>query len=252
MFYPHSFLWHYLWIAPHALQFVIALIMIRRKLFREFPVFFAYTVFQIVEGGTLFILDHVPAVSGYQYWHAHWVSLLISDALSFGVIWEIFSYVFRDYHGLGELTRIVFRWALVFLLFAAIAVAASAPDDDIHLLSRVHIVKLSVGVVQSGLWLLLIVFSFYLGLSRRSFAYGIALGLGIFSTVNIAIEAIRVWTGPQAGYTFDFVSMATYHCCVIVWLVYLWVPETSRRALKTLPQNNLEQWNAELQRLLQQ
>ena len=52
--YPHSFLWHYLWIAPHALQFVIAIIMVRRRKFREYPVFFAYTVFQIVEGGNAF------------------------------------------------------------------------------------------------------------------------------------------------------------------------------------------------------
>ena len=45
--YPHSFLWHYLWIAPHALQIIIAIVMLRRGLFREFPVFFTYTVFQI-------------------------------------------------------------------------------------------------------------------------------------------------------------------------------------------------------------
>jgi len=66
--YPHSFLWHYLWIAPHALQIIIAIIMIRRKLLREFPMFLTYTIFQVVLEGTLFVLDHIPAVTGYQYW----------------------------------------------------------------------------------------------------------------------------------------------------------------------------------------
>ena len=80
--YPHSFLWHYLWIAPHALQIIIAIVMIRRGLFREFPVFFTYTVFQMVEEGTLFILDHSAAVSGYQYWCAHSVGLAIDVALA--------------------------------------------------------------------------------------------------------------------------------------------------------------------------
>ena len=43
--------------------------------------------------------------------------------------------------------------------------------------------------------------------------------------------------------------MATYHCCVVIWLVYLLVPETAH-SVKELPENTLEQWNAELQRLL--
>jgi hypothetical protein len=38
----------------------------------------------------------------------------------------------------------------------------------------------------------------------------------------------------------------------MIWLVYLLVPETARRIVKEPPENNLEQWNAELQRLLMQ
>ena len=89
-----------------------------------------------------------------------------------------------------------------------------------------------MSVVQSGLWLLLIGFSSYFGLSWRSLAYGIAFGLGIFASVDLATEAMRVWTGPVAGYAFDFVSMATYHCCVVIWLVYLLAPEMARRTVK--------------------
>ena len=70
--YAHSFLWHYLWIAPHALQIVIAIIMIRRKLYRDFPIFLAYTIFQVVLEGVLFVLDHSPAVSGPLYWAVYW------------------------------------------------------------------------------------------------------------------------------------------------------------------------------------
>ena len=40
--------------------------------------------------------------------------------------------------------------------------------------------------------------------------------------------------------------------CVVIWLVYSLAPETARRGVKELPENNLEQWNAELQRLLLQ
>src|SRR6266576_3494288 len=56
--YPHSPIWHYLWVAPHTLQVAIVVIMIRRRLISEFPVFLTYTLFQIIMGGTLFVMDH--------------------------------------------------------------------------------------------------------------------------------------------------------------------------------------------------
>ena len=251
--YPHSFLWHYLWIAPHALQIIIAIILLRRGSWREFPVFFAYTLFQVVEEGTLFILDHSAAVTAGQYWRYRWVFLAFEVPLRFAIIFEIFSSVFRDYPGLKRLTRILFRVATVVLLFAAIVVITQAPDDGTYpILSRVHLLGLAVSMMQSGLLLLLIGFASYFGLSWRSPAYGFAFGLGIFASVRLATEAVRVWNGSVAGYVFDFVTMATYHCCVVIWLVYSLAPDRARHRVKELPENSLEQWNAELQRLLLQ
>lgn len=251
--YPHSFLWHFLWLAPRVLQLAIAAIMIRRGLVRAYPIFFAYTVFQIVEEGTLFTLDHADAISDYQYWSVHWVGLSISCALRFGVIWEICSTVLRHYPALHRVNRLAFRWAIVFLLFLAIIVAARAPEDGTpHIFSGIHILDLSVNVVQSGLWILLLGFSAYFGLSWRSFAYGIASGLGVFATVALATEARRIWTGAVAGYAFDFVTMTSYTCCTVIWLAYLLAPEKAVGTLKDLPEDNLEHWNAELQRLLLQ
>ena len=72
-----------------------------------------------------------------------------------------------------------------------------------------------------------------------------------FAAMDLATAALRVWTGGAAGsYTLDFVTMATYHCCVLIWLVYLLAPETVRHSVQEVPDHNLEQWNAEMQRLL--
>jgi hypothetical protein len=250
---PHSFLWHYLWLAPHALQIVIAVIMVRRTLFREFPIFFAYTIFQIVEEGTLFILDHHPRVTATQYWHVNWAGLLIAITLRFGVIREIYSHAFRDYSGFQQLSRILFRGATTVLIFVAIVIVARAPDDrTIPLLNGLPKVELAASVVQCGLVLLVLGFASYAGLAWRGLGHGIAAGLGVYSCVQVATQTMRVWTGPVAGFAFDLVTMATYHCCVVIWLVYLLAPEMTGRRVKQLPENNLEEWNAELQRLLLQ
>jgi hypothetical protein len=105
--------------------------------------------------------------------------------------------------------------------------------------------------MQCGLLALLILFSSYLRLSWRSQVFGIAAGLGIFASVDLATAALRVRTGAAAAnYVFDFVTMSTYHCCVIIWLVYFLLPESPGQVPKDLPKNDLEQWNTELQRLL--
>ena len=249
--YPHSLIWHYLWVAPHILQVAIIVIMIRRRLVREFPVFLTYTLFQIVMGGTLFVLDHIDAVSARQYLNAEWVDTTGSIVLRFALIYEIFSRIFDPYPALVELGRLLLRWGVVVLLLVAVAVAARAPDDATPLLSGIHVLNSAVSLMQSGLLVFLFLFSSYFGLSWRSYIYGIAAGLGIFSSVTLATAALRVASGTAAAsYSLDFVTMATYHCCVLIWLVYLLAPETARRAVQHLPDNNLEQWNTEMQRLL--
>jgi hypothetical protein len=73
-----------------------------------------------------------------------------------------------------------------------------------------------------------------------------------FCKIALAAGAARLWTGFVAGHAYDFVVMGAYNCSTVVWLVYVLMPEKVHRNLKDLPQNDLEQWNAELQRLLLQ
>jgi hypothetical protein len=252
--YPHSFLWHYLWLAPHALQVVVVAAMIRRRLLHEFPLFLAYTLFEILQGGTLFLMDHSSAVSPERYWQADWVGIVVSIVLRSAVIYEIFTHVFRPYPAIGQLGRIVFRWTGAILLLVAVAVAADVPASNAaRILSSINVVSRGVSLVQCGLLLSLFLFSSYFGLSWRSYVFGIAVGLGIYSSVQLAVAAIQVQTWPAPGsYVLDFVTMATYHCCVLVWLGYFLASEPARCTVKELPKSDLEKWNAELQRLLLQ
>jgi hypothetical protein len=51
----------------------------------------------------------------------------------------------------------------------------------------------------------------------------------------------------------DFLNMATYHVCVLIWFYYLLVPEKSvTTSAVSLPEHDLAIWNRELERLLQQ
>jgi hypothetical protein len=252
--YSHSLLWHYLWVAPHLLQLVIVVMMWRRGLVRKFPIFVTYTITEIVQGGALFLADHSAAVSGYQYRQAEIAFEMISCILRFGLIYEIYSNVFRPYPSLEQVGRLVLRWSGALLLLAGIGIMACSPEAGFQRLDiGLVFISRTVSLTQIGLLTILFIFSSYLAITWRNLVFGIALGLGIFSTVDLAVAALRVQRVPVSTNLFlDFVTMVTYHACVVVWLCYIFVPEVERTPVQHVPENSLEQWNAELERLLLQ
>jgi hypothetical protein len=250
--YPHSPLWHYLWLAPRAIQVVIFVVMMRRKLYREFPVFFSYTLYEAIQGTTFFLLDHNANVSAAQYWQAFTMGNMGSIALRFGMIWEIFSHVFEPYPALWELGKMIFRWAGVVLLLVGVVVAVYSPAAvGPQIQSGVWVIDRTISIVQCGLLLFLFLFSSYFGLSWRNYVFGIAVGLGIFATQQLVTSSIGIQSGIYSpNDSFRFSTMATYHCCVLMWLFYVMSKEPARQAVGEIPGNDLEVWDRELSRLL--
>jgi hypothetical protein len=144
---------------------------------------------------------------------------------------------------------------VVLVLLATLA-AAYAPLDNPQnaIISRAHILEQTLYIVLSGLVLSLFLFAAYFKLSWNNFAFGIALGLGILSCEHLAAWAVTASGAlPDKRHLLDFLNMATYHACVLIWFYYLLVPEKIRtKSAVPLPEHNLEIWNRELERLLQQ
>jgi hypothetical protein len=245
---------YYLWIAPHILQMMILLLMIRRKLYKQFPMFLLYTAFELFQFIVLFGVGRSGSFSAEQYRSMFSLGSAISTALRFGIIYEIFIHMFRDYPGLTELGRTLFRWATVGLLLVAVAMAAATHGSGAYgPVVVLSVLDRTVSLMQCGLLLFLFLFSRYFALSWRNYAFGLALGFGIFASIELATSAIRSQIGSSRADFVDLVVMAAYHCCVLIWVFYLVVPERSTyRSPKKLPEDDLEVWNHELQRLLQQ
>jgi hypothetical protein len=243
---------YYLWIAPHLLLGVVLWALMRRRVHRQFPVFSVYVVTEIIQFLTLFVMAKVKAVSNLQYGVAYTCGLSLSIALRFGIIHELSAHLFRNYGVLRRFLRPFFGWILVtFLLLGLYLAYVRAGHDVSHMISVLSVLERAASMLQCGLLVAMFVFSSYLGLSWRSYVFGIALGLGIFAGVELAASAIRSETGYLYSDALNYLIMATYHCCVLIWAFYLWAPErSSQYAVKVLPQTDLESWNEELQRLL--
>jgi hypothetical protein len=247
----HSTLWHSLWLAPIILQTLLAVVMIQRKLHREFPAYFGYTIFNVIGNTVLFWFDHADWVTVQQYKYAEWAHEIGCIVLRFAVIQEIFWVMFRAYPALKRIGTILFRWAAALLLLVAVVVSAYGNSEDIPaIVQGLAIMDRAVAVVQCGLLAFLFLFASYFRLSWRNFVFGVALGLGIFSSVQLATAALRTGQGAGSG-LFDLFVMGTYNFCVLIWVIYVYAPERQLVPAVTIPKHDLSTWNYELQRLLQ-
>jgi len=123
----HKVLSFSLWISPHALLGVLAVIFYRRGLHHAFPFFFAYVLYEITEFVLLFVLSAVPIVTGEQYAYAYSATLLLSIALRFAVIDEVSKDLFRQSRFLKVAARRSLLWVQGLLLAMGVLLAVYAP-----------------------------------------------------------------------------------------------------------------------------
>jgi hypothetical protein len=248
----HKLLLLSLWISPHALLGIVAAIIWKRRLYHEFPCFFAYALYEIAKFVLMFALYSVPSVTGEQYACAYSATLLLSIALRFGVIEEVSRDLFRESQFLKAAAARSLLWVKGLLLVVGVLLAVYAPgDNSVRLTAGLSVVNRGVAMVQCGLLLSLLLFSRFLGLSWRRHAFGIALGLGILASVDLAVYAVHAeFTSERWTEFLNFLTTGTYLVCVSIWIAYLLAPELKPVSLTVIPNDEVETWNSELQQLL--
>jgi hypothetical protein len=231
--------WHshtvalYLWCAQPILQSVVAVILWHRKMHKQFPVFFLFLLVQVANFAVIFPLS---LVGDYKmYFVFFWLGEAANAVLGFKVIHEIFLDVFRPYHTLKDLGTLLFKWAGVVMLLVSVVVAFSNSFDQSPLVHAVTTLQRSVRIVQFGLILFLLLFSRFLGVSRKQVSFGISLGFGLFAGVELMLMALNSGGFVRQG-NLNLVNMVTLILAILVWCGY----SLSRKAVRVAAVNHLQ------------
>ncbi len=249
----HKVLLLFLWITPHLLLGVLAVILYKRRLHREFPCFFAYVLYEIAGFIPLFALYSVQGVTGKQYGYAYSAKLIVSIALRFGVIDEVSRDLLRESQFLKVAVRRSLQCVTGLLLVMGVLLAVYAPGDNrFAFVTGIFVVNRGAAMVQCGLLLALLLLARFLGLTWRRITFGITLGLGMLASVDVAASALRAeFTSAAARELLNLLTTGTYLVCVSIWTGYLFAPEHEPAASPTIgPPGEVETWNTELHNLL--
>jgi hypothetical protein len=250
----HKLLTMFLWVAPHLALALLLVVLCRRRLYRQFPCFFVYVVYEIAGFILMLVLSLAPSVTQERYMYAYYATLLFSIALRFGVIDEVSKGLFRESRLLTTAAGRTLRSVTVLLLGAGVLLAIYVPGAHrAQWIVGVSIVTRGAAMIQCGLLLSLLLFSWFLGMSWRRPAFGITLGLGILTSIDLAVHALRTqFTGDSVLPYLDLMTTSAYLVCVSIWVGYLWAPEEELTPLAVTPNDydEVNTWNTALQHLL--
>jgi hypothetical protein len=248
---PHLTLAEYILdFVTSALQCVIVIVIFRRKLYKSFPAFTASTIFQLLKTTFLHVELALP-VSFLTYSYSFYSIEPCSMALELWVVYEVFKTVLEPYEALRRSWRFIFLISVVALVLVNVLWIAYEPKTKVDLLTRAILdLMQSDRVIQVGLLLVIFALSGLMGLSWRSYCFGVALGFGTYAAAEMVGWEMRRRYGWEVWDLLNTIRSVSYAVSILIWGSYFFQPPEVARPVWVVPQNNIEKWNDVLEGML--
>jgi len=225
-------------------------ILLRRKTYRAFPVFFLYVSFSIT-----FIILRIAVSGDYElFFFVFWATEVVYVVLALLVLHEVFRKVFAAFYEK--------RWFWLFfpLVVAAIFTIAviysfsSPPVQASRLISLILTLGTAVSLVQVAIFGLFFLLVWFHGIRWRDYPFGIVVGFAIIALGSLWGNWSRSVFGTKFNKFFGYAPAVAYIVAVIVWLdTFLRPPSEPKWSMRITPEQLLEEIRQStkiLQRLL--
>jgi hypothetical protein len=228
-----------LWAAGLTAEAAVLVLLLRRRVFSTLPVFFSYMAWSLIADlGQYTVMRHWPS----SYFHFYVANLAIDSLFQFGVLLELSRSVLRP------MAKMLPRWTpfavgiLILLVCGAIWPFAKAPEFGAYSLASRLLIHLqqTFSILRILYFLVLAGCSQLLAIGWRDRELQIATGLGFFSMVSLAVNAIHTHQPLGNQYhLFDQVVAASYTCSLLYWVYCFAQQEAKRREFTPQMQNFL-------------
>jgi hypothetical protein len=206
---------------PSGLLVVLLAILVRRRVNRIFPFFFAYVVFAVCADLARFAARSHPPT----YYAAYWITEAGYGVLGILVMYEVSRTI------LAGLTR--YGWARPFfpmILFAGIGLSvaraqAMPAQFDRRVAFCIVTGEVAVRFVQVFVFAALVSLVALLGVRWRQYAFGVATGFGLYATVMLLSTIKFSDFGTRFTFLWGLTSLVAYSVAVLVWIWFFSVAQ---------------------------
>jgi hypothetical protein len=183
------------WAAGFAGHIVLLSVLCIRRRVKSFPFFTAFIATNILRTIALYVIWHFGTKSTYFY--SYWYLAILDFALQLCVVYELASRTFRPRGVWAKDVRrsFIVLGSLSIVIAAALAWLANPPT---RLWVQVVVIRGSLfsAALMSELFAGMMALSVTVGLPWKTHVASIAQGFGIYSIIEVPIEAANSYFGP--------------------------------------------------------
>ena len=196
------------------MQAGLCLLLLIRRSYREFPIFFVYSALSVV--GT--IAGLAASNNTALYGNVYWTNEALSVFLVFFALQESFRSVFRNFLGMRR-----FRWLFpgigLLMIFVAVLRAIFIPRPAQSLFTVIILaLEIGVGFLQFGIFSLFIVLIGIFHVRWRQHPVGIVFGFGISAAGSLIAFLLRSEIGTKFDPVVRVAPPIAYIIAVAIWL----------------------------------
>ena len=240
-----------LWVIQLALLGLLAMVLVAKQAWRSFPFFTWYSLFNLVAGLVEFFLNR--EASPYVYAYAYIAIETVSIVLGLTVVYEIFTQLFVSQGALRRLATYLLGGAVLLLVGLGTSVVYLHAPSLKNTLSAILISEEAARTLEVGLLVFLFVCSSAFGLQWRQPIFGIALGLGFFTTVQLILMTVWTYIISSANVSWiGITGLVAFNVSLVLWIGYLLAPERVTATSQLPDRSQLEQWNRAVMELIHQ
>jgi hypothetical protein len=178
------------------------------------------------------------------YFYTYWSVYTLSAITIFFVIQEIFCHVTEPVPGIRRFGLLAFRWVAIISVIISVSSAFPVKGVGAGLMAIGFQVMRCVSILQLCLLAFLALFIHRLGRSFRSMAFGIALGFGVQTAMELILSVVAT-RSSILDVNINLVLQVVVTGVLAGWMTYFLLPEPeAEREAMTLPvSSSLIRWN---------
>lgn len=203
------------------LLLILAAILVYRRLYRRFPIFFAYILTVILVDAIRFFVHRVRWTTTLQYFYTYWITEAVEVLLGFLVLYEVFLIrLFPEFN-----TTRVYRWLFPTIgaiiagltIWLWLSTPATGPSRIIALIGAS---TMSLNFCQVALLILFGALIRFTSHEWRRHELGIAGGFGFNAAVKLV--ATGQWVANSYRPTrFGQLPIISYLIAILIWIFFL-------------------------------
>ena len=200
------------WALTTITELILVVYLVRRKLFRSHPFFFAYILAVILQSVLMAATYAVWSFQSYRAWVIYWLSQLAVAIVRFAAVIELTRQILSPFSGIWALgRRVLLAAAGGVLLYAA-------------LLSREYYYKYplnvdrGVGLAVAAVIVTLLLFARYYGLPMNNLDRSLCIGFCLYSCFSVINDSLfEKWLLGYLNF-FNFLGVLTFLASLFLWL----------------------------------